>query len=249
MLHALFVTGLVQGALVGVAGGVDVFRIGGTDEPVPEQPGVEFHQLQWADFEEMAGLDEEALAAGILRPIFLTPDKNIALTSVARGGGPWVQVTGESRGVTDHSKTMVDGDFESFYEWFEVSTQDKFITQRFLQPHMVNVDLGGQFLVNRVRLLSPGDGSYPDRLDVATNPAVELRGVGLYRGASAVLNYDLAAIVRGEMVSRLQENGQDTIDVRFPASRARTVLVLYYRTSPKAVKVSEIEIYGEGYIN
>ena len=141
MLHALFVTGLLQGALVGVAGGVDVFRIGGTDEPVPEQPGVEFHQLQWADFEEMAGLDEEALAAGILRPIFLTPDKNIALTSVARGGGPWVQVTGESRGVTDHSKTMVDGDFESFYEWFEVSTQDKFITQRFLQPHMVNVVL------------------------------------------------------------------------------------------------------------
>ena len=248
-LHGLLVAGLFHLALTGSAGAVEIFRIGGEDEPRPDQPGVIFHQLSWSDFAEQAGLDEEALARGILRPIYLDPDENIALTSVARGGGPWVRVTGESRGVTEHSKTMVDGDPETFYEWYEVSIQEKYITQRFLQPHQINVDLGGQFNINRVRIIAPADGSFSDRLDLAINPERETRGVGLFRGASAVLTYDIASQLFGEVVFRLPENVQDTIDVHFPTAPAWTVLTLLYRTSPKALKVTEIEVYGEGYIN
>ena len=87
VLILLVAAGLADAVLGGSAGGLEVFRIGGEGEPVPDQPGVNFHQLQWSDFKEKEGFDEEAFAAGILRPFFLHPDENIALTSLARGGG------------------------------------------------------------------------------------------------------------------------------------------------------------------
>ena len=245
-LHWLSMVGLLHIALSGEAGSVEIFRIGGPDEPLPDRPGVTLHQLPWRDFEELFGLDEAALAGGIVRPIFLTPEVNIALTSLARGGGPLIQVSNATL-VTEGSKPMVDGDFETFYEWVEVSIQESFITQRFIQPHLITLDLGGLFRVNRVRLVTMKDGHYPNKIDIATNAGPLTRGIGHFRSETASI--DAASWLKGDLVARLPENVRHIVDVSFPSAPAQSVDLLLHRLVPKAVKVSEIEVYGEGYIS
>ena len=228
----LILAGLVHLALVGGAAGLEIFRLGGEAEPRMEQPGINFHHLQWDAFEEQFGLAEEALAAGFLRPYLLSPGENIARTSVDRDGGPYVMVNAQSYSVTDASKAVVDGDPVSFYEW--VATTQTFINYSSLQRHRLTLNLGGVFHVNRVRLFTSQSGHYPDKLDIAAD--------------TEFINSNSLAL-HGQLVSRVQENVQDTIDVRFPSSLARSVGLMLYRISPKAVTVAEVEIYGEGYIN
>jgi len=231
--------GLAHLALSGGAGALEIFRIGGADQPRPDQPGVEFHQLQWSDFAEKEGLDEEAFAAGVLRPLFLDPGKNIALTSLARGGGPYVYAyTGGNIAITEASRAMTDADPLTFYEW-EVppASVDPLAGQAYaghLQKLLITVDLGRVFQVSRVRLFTSQSGHYPDKLDIAANTAVP--GLKFYLAAD-------------EVVSRITENTQDTLDVRFPPSLARNVELMLYRASAKTVSVAEVEVYGEGYIN
>ena len=251
VLPLLILAGLMHLALAGTAGGVEIFRVGGAGEPRPDQPGVNFHQLQWSDLEEQFGLEQDALSQGVLQPIFVDPGENIALTSLARGGGPHIQV-GHSRSVnssvvTEESKPMVDGDLESLYDWLEVSIQEMFITQAFIQPHLITINLGGLFLVNRVRFIAV-EGFYPDMMDIATNTALKVTpGIGSFRSSAAFI--DAASRLEGELVFRLPENVENIIDARFPSSSARSVDLLLHRRSPKLVRVAEIEVYGEGYIS
>ncbi|MSR82170.1 MAG: hypothetical protein EXS58_04500 [Candidatus Latescibacteria bacterium] len=224
----------------GGASALEVFRIGGASEPPPNQPGVNFHQLQWSDFAEKEGLDEEVFAMGVLQPLFLAPEENIALASVDRGGGPYTDdYTGGGFAVTEASKAMLDADPSTFYEW-EVPplSLDPLSGQAYaghLPKLLITVDLGRVFQVNRVRLFTSDSGHYPDKLDIATN-------TGVMPGAKFYLTPD-------EVVFKLAENVQDTIDVHFPPSLARNVELMLYRASPKTVTVAEVEIYGEGYIN
>ena len=90
------------------ASALEIYRIGGEDEPRPDQVGVNFHQLHWSDFKDKQSLDEEAFSRGVLQPIQLNPETNIASTSVDRGGGPYVRVSGvASYSITDQSKNMI----------------------------------------------------------------------------------------------------------------------------------------------
>ncbi len=102
------------------------------------------------------------------------------------------------------------------------------------------MDLGGVFHVNRVRLFTSESGRYPDKLDVSIDLGVQTK--------DSVSGYG-AARVGGDLAFRLSENVQDTLDVSFPLALARSLGLLLYRISPKAVKVAEVEIYGKGYIN
>ncbi|MSR83178.1 MAG: hypothetical protein EXS58_09680 [Candidatus Latescibacteria bacterium] len=234
-------------SLMGRASALEIYRIGGESLPAPQEPGVNFHQLSWGDFKEKQGLDEQALSQeGVLRPIFITKDDNIALTSVARGGGPYVRVGGVySYAVTEDAKTMVDANPTTFREWVATATSDeeKFSGRAVTQINRVTIDLGGLFFVNRVRLYTPIDqsGHYPDKLDVLANA----KGVQILDDLSG---YG-AAVGVGERVYRLSENVHDTIDVSFPLALARSVTLLIARVSSKAVNLAETEIYGEGYIN
>lgn len=238
-----------QAMLAGRAGGLEVFRIGGEAEPRPEGAGINFRQMSWSQFEEKAGLDEEAFSRGMLRPFFLRPEENIALTSVERGGGAHIQPgVYATYAVTADSKNMTDGDPGTFYEWVAGAHLG---VSNFLIP----VDLGGLFYINRVRLITFQSGYYPDKLNIATNPVgveditKQLRfsggKVGQGQGSWDQITNFLAG---SETVFRLAENVQDTIDVRFSTSLARTVDLLLYRLSAKEVKVAEVEVYGEGYI-
>ena len=222
----------------GTGGAVEIYRIGGEDVPRPTQAGVNFHQLSWSDFEEEQSLDPAALAAGVLRPIFLTPATNIALTSADRRGGPYVRVSGvASYSITDLSKNMIDADRATFWEWVE-GIQSRFTGQRYLETRRVTLDLGGLFFVNRVRIVAAESGLYPDKLDVTADLGVQKK--------DNVSGYG-AARLGGQLVVELPENVQDTIDVRFPPALARSVGLLLYRASPKALRIGELEVYGVGY--
>ena len=161
---------LVLAALaLGRGGAVEIYRIGGEYLPRPSGAGVNFHQLSWSDFEEEQSLDAEALAAGTLRPIFLTPATNIALTSADRNGGPYVRVSGvASYSITDLSKNMIDADPTTFWEWVG-GIQSRFTGQRYLESRRVTMDLGGLFFVNRVRIVAAESGLYPDGLYVSAD--------------------------------------------------------------------------------
>ncbi len=223
-LDWLLVAGMAELALAGGTAALDIYRVGGEGEPRPAVGT--FHQLSWDQLSSMEGLDAQALAAGVLRPYFLTPDQNIALTSVARGAGPYVQVNAHSYSVTSTSSTLVDADPASFYEWIETAST-------WNQQHRIAMNLGGVFQVNRIRLFTPHGGHYPDRLDIAASP-------------DFVNSNDLA--LTGELVARVRENVRDTLEVGFRPVRVRTLDLLLYRISGKAVTLAEIEVYGQGYI-
>ena len=222
------------------ASALEIYRIGGEDEPRPDQVGVNFHQLHWSDFKDKQSLDEEAFSRGVLQPIQLNPETNIASTSVDRGGGPYVRVSGvASYSITDQSKNMIDADHATFWEWVE-GIQSTFTGQRFLQSRRITMDLGGLFFVNRLRIVSAESGFYPDRLDVSADLGVQKK--------DNVSGYG-AARIGGQLVFELPENVQDTIDVSFAPELARSVGLLLYRTSPKPLRIGEVEIYGTGYTN
>ena len=75
-------------------GGVEIYRFGSSGEPLAETSDIRFHHIPWSNFEEKDGLDEGALAAGVLRPRFLSLDENIALTRVERGGATCLATSG-----------------------------------------------------------------------------------------------------------------------------------------------------------
>jgi hypothetical protein len=237
---------LVLASLHEEAGALEVYRIGGADLPQPEGAGINFHQLSWDQAIETQGLDREVLAAGRLRPILIDSLHNVARSSIERGGGPYVRVSGvASYAVTEEAKTMMDGNPASFREWVATATSDeeKFSGRAVIQTNRITVDLGGLFFVNRVRLFTPPEhsGKYPDKLDVLANA----KGVQVLDDVSG---YG-AAVGVGERVYRLPENTRDTIDVHFPLALARSVTLLLSRVSSRAVIIGEAEIYGDGYIN
>lgn len=236
---------VVPAALVGGASAVEIYRIGGADVPQPQGENINFHQLQWRDFTEKQSLDEEKFAAGILEPIFLGPETNIALTSVERNAGPYVRVSGvASYSITELSKQMIDGDPLTYWEWVKglEKNQKKVESrgQRWLESRRITMDLGGLFFINRVRIIAAESGLYPDKLDVAADLAVQKK--------DNVSGYG-AARIGGVLVYELAGNVRDTIDVSFPPALARSIGMMLYRTSVKPLLIGELEVYGTGYTN
>ena len=210
---------------------LEIYRIGGADKPRPDLPEVNFHQLQWSDLLQSQGLDEQAFAQGILRPLFMEAEKNIARSSLQRGGGAHISAAVYAGfGVSDDTRKITDGDPDTFYDWVPAGPWGG-------QAIPIAVDLGGLFHIDRIRVFTFGSGHYPDKLDIATHLTA---AAGL-----KVLNR-----VSSNVVLRLNENVQDTIDVSFSSTLARSVYMVLTRTvAGKTVKVAEIEVYGEGFIN
>ena len=229
-------------ALAGRGDALEIYRIGGADLARPDTvEGINFHQLQWGDFRDSQGLDQVLLQEGLLRPIFVGPEDDIAKTSVDRGGGPLVRVSGvASYSVTDESKSMLDGDPSTYYTWQarRANSNDSFAVLKTIETRRVTMDLGGRFFINRVRIIAGVSGNYPDGLRLFANDEVQ--------GKDTVSGYG-AAVSTGSQILDLPENVQDTIDVTFPSVLTRSLDLILSRSSPKAVLVGEIQIFGEGF--
>jgi hypothetical protein len=226
--------------LAGDASALEIFRIGGKDLPRPPEasdPTVEFHQLSWSDFQERDGFNEEAFAEGILRPLQLSLEDNIALTSISRGGGPFSRGCGGYQFLLDgcNAFRMVDGRLDTWY----LKQPYGYVFQSGDRSSWLIFDLGGTFSVNRVRLIStPGTGLYPDKLNVTTSTILQIVEKGSYGGVDP-----------GPTVFSVAENTQDTIEVVFPTIRAREVGLEIIVSTGRNMEIAEVEIYGEGFVN
>ena len=227
-------------ALAGRGESLEIYRIGGASLARPDTvAGINFHQLSWDDFRDKEGLDEAAFSAGVLRPIFVQPGDDLARTSLDRGGGPYVRVSGVvSYTITDESKGLLDGDLQTYYTWLAGNVQINNSTRRIVESRRITLDLGGRFFVNRVRLIAAVSGLYPDGLQIFANDEVQSR--------DTVSGYG-AAVSTGSRIVDLPENVQDTIDVDFPTVLTRSLDLILLRTSPKDVKTGEVQIFGEGF--
>jgi len=226
--------------LAGDASALEIFRIGGEDLPPPSEasnPSVTFHQVAWADFLKKDGFDEEVFAEGILRPLQLSTEDNIALTSISRGGGPFSRGCGGYQFLLDgcNAFRMVDGSLDTWY----VKQPYGFIFQSGDRSSWLIFDLGGTFSVNRVRVIStPGTGLYPDKLNITTSTIPQIIEQGAYGGVGPGLTAFSAV-----------ENTQDTIEAVFPTTRAMEVGIEIIVSTGRNMEIAEVEIYGEGFVN
>ena len=239
-LILLIVAILVQVMLADRGDALDIYRIGGENLPPPpeaENPSVNFYRVPWSDFIEKDGFDEAAFAEGILRPLFLTPEDNIALTSIVRGGGPYSRGCGGYQFLLDgcNAFRLVDGDVNSFYQ----KQPYGYVFQSGDRRSWLIFDLGGAFSVNRVRLISnPGASLFPDKVQITTSMIPQIVERGQYGGVDP-----------GRTVFAVEENNQDTIETVFPTVRATEVGVEITVTTSRNMEISEVEIYGEGFVN
>ena len=223
------------------SGALEIFRIGGENLPPPPEasdPSVTFTPVPWSDFLEKDGFDDEAFAEeDILRPLFLTPEDNIALTSLTRGGGPFSRGCGGYQFLLDgcHATRMVDGDLSTFY----LKQPYGYVFQSGDRSSWLIFDLGGAFSVNRVRLISTqGTSLYPDKLLITTSTIPQIVERGSYGGVDP-----------GRSVFSIVENTQDTVEAVFPTMRATEVGLQITVTTSRNMEIAEVEIYGEGFVN
>ena len=237
---SLLIAALALAMLAGQSGALEIFRIGGENFPPPPEasdPAVTFTPVPWSDFLEKDGFDDGAFAEGILRPLFLTPEDNIALTSLSRAGGPFSRGCGGYQFLLDgcNATRMVDGDLSTFY----VKQPYGFVFQSGDRSSWLIFDLGGAFSVNRVRLISTqGTSLYPDKLLVTTSTIPQIVERGQYGGVDP-----------GRTVFSVVENTQDTIEAVFPTLRATEVGLQITVTTSRNMEIAEVEIYGEGFVN
>ncbi len=238
---SLLIAALALAMLSGRSGALEIFRIGGENLPPPPEasdPAVTFTPVPWSDFLEKDGFDDEVFAEeDILRPLFLTPEDNIALTSLTRGGGPFSRGCGGYQFLLDgcHATRMVDGDLSTFY----LKQPYGYVFQSGDRSSWLIFDLGGAFSVNRVRLIStPGTSLYPDKLLVTTSAIPQIVERGQYGGVDP-----------GRSAFSVVENTQDTIEAVFPTMRATEVGLQITVTTSRNMEIAEVEIYGEGFVN
>lgn len=238
---SLLIAALALVMLAGRSGALEIFRIGGENLPPPPEasdPSVTFTPVPWSDFLEKDGFDDEVFAEeDILRPLFLTPEDNIALTSLTRGGGPFSRGCGGYQFLLDgcHATRMVDGDLSTFY----LKQPYGYVFQSGDRSSWLIFDLGGAFSVNRVRLISTqGTSLYPDKLLITTSTIPQIVERGSYGGVDP-----------GRSVFSIVENTQDTVEAVFPTMRATEVGLQITVTTSRNMEIAEVEIYGEGFVN
>ncbi|MDE2734884.1 MAG: gliding motility-associated C-terminal domain-containing protein [Gemmatimonadota bacterium] len=238
---SLLIAALALAMLSDRSGALEIFRIGGENLPPPPEASdssVTFTPVPWSDFLEKDGFDDEAFAEeDILRPLFLTPEDNIALTSLTRGGGPFSRGCGGYQFLLDgcHATRMVDGDLSTFY----LKQPYGYVFQSGDRSSWLIFDLGGAFSVNRVRLISTqGTSLYPDKLLVTTSTIPQIVERGSYGGVDP-----------GRTVFSIVENTQDTVEAVFPTMRATEVGLQITVTTSRNMEIAEVEIYGEGFVN
>ena len=217
-----------------------VYRIGKQPASGVGTDGVEYHHMDWSDLIPRAGGETKNLdlSTESIQPKRFAPDENMAPTlvdlggqlSLTRGWGYWT--------LQEEAKTMVDGDPSTAYEWGELASMKAYQGGAWVG---VTLDLGGQFIVNKLRLYPrPAfPGRFAEQLDVYVNDGDPRNVLSSFRYGGNLI-YTL--------VKQVQENRDPVVEVEILPQTVRYIRVNIERNTPKALEVAELEVFGGGYV-
>ena len=234
-----FLIALAENLLVpDSGGGLTIYRIGGSDmDPPPEadMEGVEFVPLSWEGAAQgfdgqMQGLTTEGEQ---IAPLLITPDDNVMLGALARGGGAVdFSISGDAYFKFALLDAMTDGDPATTFNLRDAG--------KGLERYPRNVssrvlfDLGTRFPINRVRMYP--DPRFPERYveEFSVMAVVGPLTPRLFPG-------EATEVLRSETANR-----NPVVDVSFP--RRNLAQLLLHVRSPGLWEIAEFEVYGDGYV-
>ena len=227
-------------------GALTIYRIGGSDLPVPELAaieGVEFVQIEWAETDEVlhGGIELMEIAADHITPRQLDPTVNLTpLLPQSDFLGDILYLTWIGwGGFNDDDAFIWDGDPNTAY-----LGDGRFASHG---PNTKNLifDFGGLFFIDRVRFY-PRPGHLTDRF-------VERFIIGTSDGDPFKdPTRELQAGARGDFVAfdvvhSIRDNTQPTIDLEMPDEPIRKVLFRAPENTRGIWELAELEIYGSGF--
>ena len=238
--------------LVGQAGALTIYRLGGEDLPPPaevQRGEADFRQLSWAAVDPVAQGRTEGVvmeSSGIA-PLFFGPDENIGPSIWQRRGSLLVEGYG-GYGVNNEADLVVDGDRATV---FDVVGEAEYLGGAVTTGKTFLIDLGGLFAVDRVRF-SPRQG-FEDRVadsfyimtnveEISTEEAKEVSlPLFIQQDMLRALNLVFTIVAEGK------ENQQPVVERSLPKTPIRR-LVLWVAAQTKPWEIAELEIFAEGYV-
>ena len=270
-MRTFFFLALTVPLLVPCSGwGLTIYRIGGSDRAPPpeaELEGVEFVSLSWAAAaQEFDGkLQGLALEEAGIAPVLVSPDDNLALTALARGGGPAGFAIKRGRNiygalVADKLVDKIaDGDPTTAFRLVDDQGLARF---SYASPGTFLIDLGWRFPINRIRFYPTPQYSGRNVEEFAVQ-VVEGSSTGAIGSRTAnwqkIFNalfpdgtrrQRVAGAPRDEwtidVVGSVSPNRQQVVDFLFAT---RTVEYVALTVAAQEMwEVAELEVYGEGYV-
>ena len=227
------------------ASGVIIYRVGtpftAAEEDSLQDLGIDFREVEWSFPAVEEGLELDSLSAGSLQPNFFDEDENIALTALSRGGEAWIKISANSENKL-FGQVLLDGDPSTAYVWPEATG----VTTRRAR---VTLDLGGKFLVKKVRFrpLAENPGRFLESFSIgATNVPFSTAQIP---GLPSVNIQKPGGVAP---VQRISENTDPDVTVLLepPDGLVTRFLQLNIsRVTAKAIELVEFEVFGGGFVN
>jgi hypothetical protein len=226
------------------ASGVIIYRVGApfaeAEKDSLQDLGIDFREIDWSFSALEQGLELDSLSTGSLQPDFFDEDEDMARTVSNRGG--WISVSVYGRGNTLVAQVLVDGDPSTAYVWPEAVDS----------PARITLDLGGQFLVKKVRFRPQAEnpGRFLESFGLGVGNALRSTSCG-----HCVANLPLANIQKPGGVApmeRISENTDPEVTVLLEPPdglETRFLQLNIRRVTTKAIELAEFEVYGGGFVN
>ncbi|MDA0336470.1 MAG: gliding motility-associated C-terminal domain-containing protein [bacterium] len=226
---------------VGPVDALVIYRLGGAELPPPpeaDSAGVEFVQVAWDDVDPAAGgeLLDVDLSSGVLAALRRDPQVDIAPTIEASGG---TYVRGRVNSEVwdgDTSTVWVAGRYlcaEFREENYFISCTDDFGT-----PGTANIDLGGLYILDRIRVVSG-----------LRDPGKTASAVRIFAG----LGMPVTAITHhpppyNPWLLEVRDNRESILDIPIPQSDEIAFLQLAFGEHDTEWEIHDVEIYARGFV-
>ena len=226
------------------ASAVIIYRVGApfaaAEKDSLQDLGIDFREVPWSFSALQQGLELDSLSMGSLQPNFFDEDENIAQTLLARDGQIHITVFAHENNLV--GQVLLDADPNTAYVWPEAVGVSK-------RSARVTLDLGGQFLVRKVRFrpLAENPGRFLEAFHIgATNvPFNNFRIPNLP-------SVDVQKPGDAPTLGWINENTDPEVTVLLepPDGLATRFLQLdIRRVTAKAIELAEFEIFGGGFVN
>ena len=216
-----------------------IYRFGGEDLPLPPEvgsDGVEFKLLSWADLDPSLGGEaiEVEMEGDEIRPLKWDPNFNIAPIAEERGG-EYIRPNVNAK--------VWDGDINTI--WVAASylcsglsgVRHFLCTDDFARNGTANINLGGNYLIDRIRLVSglsdPSKTVRTLRVHIADVPPP-----GRVDHPPAYLPY----------IVEIRDNRKQTLDIPIPPQKGTSFLQVAVGEHNEDWDVHEIEVYARGFV-
>ena len=229
---------LLLGLLGGDASGLTIYRFGGASLPAPAESasdGVRFIQRNWSEVDAAAGGEtfELDMDDAAIRALEHDPQVNIAPTVAQRGGLIFESV----------KRVAADGDTGTV--WYA----DRYLCaglrghntgatcfDAFAARGTVNIDLGGRFLIDRVRVVS----GLESLVGVARHFRIHLAPeIPFFLRTPAPLS---------PVIVEVRDNSRQVVDLQIPTHQPAAFLQLQFAEHEAEWEIAEIEIYARGFV-